>query len=164
MATDTRLHDVELDITGMTCASCANRIERKLNKLDGVTASVNYATERARVSHLQSVSTDELLATVAAAGYAATLPSDAPVEGEEERGDPELDARVVVDRRALGRVVDARRDALELVELALDAVRARRARHARDRELEMLGGHQRTTCVKATVWTAPSCWNWRNRR
>ncbi len=92
MATDTRLHDVELDITGMTCASCANRIERKLNKLDGVTASVNYATERARVSHLQSVSTDELLATVAAAGYAATLPSDAPVEGEEERGDPELDA------------------------------------------------------------------------
>ena len=40
---------VELPITGMTCASCANRIERKLNKLDGVTASVNYATEKARV-------------------------------------------------------------------------------------------------------------------
>ena len=37
---------VELPITGMTCASCANRIERKLNKLDGVTASVNYATEK----------------------------------------------------------------------------------------------------------------------
>ena len=46
--TDSRA--VELDITGMTCASCANRIERKLNKLDGVTASVNYATERARVT------------------------------------------------------------------------------------------------------------------
>src|SRR6476469_1065864 len=41
--------DVELDIGGMTCASCANRIERKLNKLDGVRASVNYATEKARV-------------------------------------------------------------------------------------------------------------------
>ncbi len=42
--------DIELEIAGMTCASCANRIERKLNKLDGVTAAVNYATERARVT------------------------------------------------------------------------------------------------------------------
>ena len=41
---------VELQIGGMTCASCANRIEKKLNKLDGITASVNYATEKARVS------------------------------------------------------------------------------------------------------------------
>ena len=40
---------LELPITGMTCASCANRIERKLNKLDGVTATVNYATEKAKV-------------------------------------------------------------------------------------------------------------------
>ena len=46
---------VELAITGMTCASCANRIERKLNKLDGVTASVNYATEKAKVSFDESV-------------------------------------------------------------------------------------------------------------
>ena len=45
----TTIERVELPITGMTCASCANRIERKLNKLDGVTASVNYATEKARV-------------------------------------------------------------------------------------------------------------------
>ena len=43
--------ELELPITGMTCASCANRIERKLNKLDGVTASVNYATEKATVSY-----------------------------------------------------------------------------------------------------------------
>ena len=50
MATDAALEDVELDITGMTCASCAKRIERRLNGLDGVTASVNYATERARVT------------------------------------------------------------------------------------------------------------------
>ena len=42
--------EIELAIGGMTCASCANRIERKLNKLDGVTATVNYATEKARVS------------------------------------------------------------------------------------------------------------------
>ena len=45
----TQPEHVELPITGMTCASCANRIERKLNKLDGVTASVNYATEKATV-------------------------------------------------------------------------------------------------------------------
>ncbi|MEO5664261.1 MAG: heavy metal translocating P-type ATPase [Nocardioides sp.] len=59
----------------MTCASCANRIERKLNKLEGVTASVNYATEKARVQFPETVTTDDLLATVESAGYAATLPS-----------------------------------------------------------------------------------------
>jgi Cu+-exporting ATPase len=75
MTTEALRHNVELDITGMTCASCANRIERKLNKLDGVTASVNYATERALVTHSATVSTDELVATVAAAGYAASLPA-----------------------------------------------------------------------------------------
>ena len=65
---------VDLAITGMTCASCANRIERKLNKLDGVVATVNYATEKARVTFDPRVSTDDLLATVAAAGYSAALP------------------------------------------------------------------------------------------
>jgi P-type Cu+ transporter len=91
MSTET---DVELDIIGMTCASCANRIERKLNKLDGVTASVNYATEKARVSFPATLTTDDLLETVAAAGYAATLPPapDAEPEQAEENGDPELDA------------------------------------------------------------------------
>jgi Cu+-exporting ATPase len=66
--------DLELDITGMTCASCANRIERKLNKLDGVTATVNYATETARVSFPESVSTADLIGTVQAAGYGAAVP------------------------------------------------------------------------------------------
>ncbi len=66
-------HDLTLDIEGMTCASCATRIERKLNKLEGVTATVSYATEQARVTYPESVGTDELLATVAAAGYSATL-------------------------------------------------------------------------------------------
>src|SRR5690242_20895706 len=77
--------DVELAITGMTCASCAHRIERKLNKLDGVSASVNYATEKASVTYAGSVTTDDLLATVEAAGYAASLPSDVT---EEPSGDP----------------------------------------------------------------------------
>src|SRR6478672_8290498 len=65
---------VELAITGMTCASCATRIEKKLNKIDGVTATVNYATEKARVSFPASVSTSELLETVERTGYTATLP------------------------------------------------------------------------------------------
>ena len=55
---------VELPITGMTCASCANRIERKLNKLDGVTATVNYATEKARVRHPTTVPPELLVRTV----------------------------------------------------------------------------------------------------
>lgn len=78
--------DVELAITGMTCASCANRIERKLNKLDGVSATVNYATEKAKVSYADTVSTDQLLATVEAAGYRAALP--AAVAEDEPEVDP----------------------------------------------------------------------------
>lgn len=103
MATEARTlpeptNDVELAITGMTCASCANRIERKLNKLDGVTATVNYATEKAKVSYPGTVSTDDLLRTVEAAGYAAALPTppatgDAPDEPDER--DPLLQRLVV---------------------------------------------------------------------
>jgi P-type Cu+ transporter len=73
-----RTSDVELAITGMTCASCANRIERKLNKLDGVAATVNYATEKAKVSYPEPLSPDDLIDTVRAAGYDARLPSAAP--------------------------------------------------------------------------------------
>ena len=68
---------VELEITGMTCASCANRIERKLNKLDGVLAEVNYATEKARVRYPASVRPEDLIASVEAAGYGAALPHPA---------------------------------------------------------------------------------------
>ncbi len=72
---------VELAIGGMTCASCANRIERRLNKLDGVTATVNYATEVARVSHPAGVTVADLVAQVEAAGYTAERPSPpAPAE------------------------------------------------------------------------------------
>jgi Cu+-exporting ATPase len=100
MATDHatgQLTDIELAITGMTCASCANRIERKLNKLDGVTASVNYATEKAKVSFPGTVSTDDLLRTVESAGYAAALPTppDAPAEDEAPERDPLLQRLLV---------------------------------------------------------------------
>jgi Cu+-exporting ATPase len=64
---------VELEIGGMTCASCATRIEKKLNRLDGVTATVNYATEKATVTHPPTVSPADLIATVAQTGYTARL-------------------------------------------------------------------------------------------
>ncbi len=76
---------VELAISGMTCASCANRIEKKLNKLDGVTATVNYATEKARVSFPDSISTHDLVETVEKAGYQAAVPASPP--DEEGGGD-----------------------------------------------------------------------------
>ena len=66
---------VTLDVEGMTCAACAARIERRLNKLDSVAASVNYATEAASVSFDPTrVSVEQLLDTVEAAGYHAALP------------------------------------------------------------------------------------------
>jgi Cu+-exporting ATPase len=75
---------LELPITGMTCASCANRIERRLNKLDGVVATVNYATEKAHVDYdAAAVDPAELLAAVEAAGYRATLPSSEPAAAAE---------------------------------------------------------------------------------
>ncbi|MGW5920502.1 heavy metal translocating P-type ATPase [Nocardia fluminea] len=74
---------VELVIGGMTCASCANRIEKKLNKLDGVTATVNYATEKARVDFTGDVSPEALIATVEQAGYTAALPVPKKPETDE---------------------------------------------------------------------------------
>ncbi|HWC80711.1 MAG TPA: heavy metal translocating P-type ATPase [Pseudonocardiaceae bacterium] len=65
---------IELAIGGMTCASCAARIERKLNKLDGVRATVNYATEKAKVSYHSGFTPADLVKTVEAAGYSAELP------------------------------------------------------------------------------------------
>src|SRR4051794_18834698 len=79
------LREVDLSIEGMTCASCATRIERRLNKLDGVTATVNYATEQARVEVPEGIEDGRLVAEVEAAGYHAHLP--APV-GEIASTDP----------------------------------------------------------------------------
>ncbi|MFN2538812.1 MAG: heavy metal translocating P-type ATPase [Mycobacteriales bacterium] len=65
---------VELAIGGMTCASCAARIEKRLNKLEGVTATVNYATEKARVTAAAGTTTEALVSAVEQAGYTARLP------------------------------------------------------------------------------------------
>jgi Cu+-exporting ATPase len=64
---------IELEIGGMTCAACANRIEKKLNRLDGVTATVNYATEKARATVPAAVSVDDLIAVVEKTGYSAAI-------------------------------------------------------------------------------------------
>ncbi|MFD4321992.1 heavy metal translocating P-type ATPase [Streptomyces sp. NPDC058548] len=86
----------ELTIGGMTCASCAARVEKKLNRLDGVTATVNYATEKARIEHPPEVGVDALIATVVKTGYTAEEPpppepepTAVPEEREPAR-DPEL--------------------------------------------------------------------------
>ena len=84
---------LELPIEGMTCASCAVRVEKKLNKLDGVQAAVNYATERASVEFdAGEVSPEQLVAAVESAGYRATLPhEDATDEAAPE--DPAVSLR-----------------------------------------------------------------------
>ncbi|RST14020.1 copper-translocating P-type ATPase [Streptomyces sp. WAC05374] len=81
--------EVELAIGGMTCASCAARIEKKLNRMDGVTATVNYATEKAKVAYAGGVAVADLIATVEATGYTAREPEPPAPEApdEEERTD-----------------------------------------------------------------------------
>jgi Cu+-exporting ATPase len=74
---------VELSIGGMTCASCAARIEKKLNKVDGVVASVNYATEKAKVSFPDTIAPADLLTVIRDTGYTATLPDPEPEPGEK---------------------------------------------------------------------------------
>ncbi|AJT64466.1 Cation-transporting P-type ATPase A [Streptomyces lydicus] len=80
-------HRVELEIGGMTCASCAARIEKKLNRMEGVTATVNYATEKAQVAVAEGsgIGTAELIATVVKTGYTAAVP-EPPAPAPDDRG------------------------------------------------------------------------------
>ncbi|HEY8589131.1 MAG TPA: cation transporter, partial [Naasia sp.] len=92
---------IELEIGGMTCAACANRVERKLSKLPGVEASVNYATEKAHVSADRDIDPADLIAAVEAAGYTATLPAP-PRNDEGELGrSGEPDATDALRRRLI---------------------------------------------------------------
>ncbi|MFL2002130.1 heavy metal translocating P-type ATPase [Microbacterium sp. A1-JK] len=92
--------DVELEITGMTCASCATRIERKLNRLPGVEATVNYATEKARVRGTD-VDTADLISAVESAGYQAALPAPPAASMTDSEAKPPEDAELVALRRRL---------------------------------------------------------------
>src|SRR2546421_5842014 len=88
----TAANQIELAVGGMTCASCAARIEKKLNRLDGVQASVNYATEKATVCFDPTVlGAPELVATVESAGYTAQLPKP-PTKHEQEAPDDDQQA------------------------------------------------------------------------
>ena len=99
---------IELEIGGMTCASCANRIERKLNKLDGVAASVNYATEKAKVTVPAGYDPQLLVAEVEKTGYTAALPKPPSsttaetADREGEDADPELTS---LRQRLIGSIV-----------------------------------------------------------
>ncbi|MEU6327686.1 heavy metal translocating P-type ATPase [Streptomyces sp. NPDC047049] len=117
MTTAVGEHGVELEIGGMTCASCAARIEKKLNRMEGVTATVNYATEKARVTVAQGsgVGTADLIATVERTGYTAAVPpppapDPAPAttgpDGDEAHGRTAGQP----DGRAEGRAVGGRPD------------------------------------------------------
>ncbi|MFI0145355.1 cation transporter [Streptomyces globisporus] len=71
--------EAELMIGGMTCASCAARVEKKLNRMEGVTATVNYATEKARVTFGEGLELGDLVATVEKTGYTARPVAQPPV-------------------------------------------------------------------------------------
>ncbi|QVQ55069.1 copper-translocating P-type ATPase [Spiractinospora alimapuensis] len=110
---------VELQIGGMTCASCAMRIEKKLNKLEGVSASVNYATEKATVSAPADLDPAELIAEVEKTGYTAALPQ---VAKEQDQGsdDGSAEAREDAELRTLRqRVIGSALLAVPVIAMAM---------------------------------------------
>ncbi|HVI38299.1 MAG TPA: cation transporter, partial [Gaiellales bacterium] len=100
---------VDLKIGGMTCASCSARIEKRLNKMAGVQASVNYATEQATVTLTDAVTSEDVVVAVQAIGYTATLPQPAAAQSEitalDSEAEPEDDAVRSLRNRLLGSVV-----------------------------------------------------------
>jgi Cu+-exporting ATPase len=106
IATKTTLQDeVRLDLEGMTCASCAARIERSLNKLDGVDATVNFATEQATVHCDSEVSVEQLVAAVESVGYGAHVATPAHQGAVDEGHHHDESLRVLTRRLALAVVL-----------------------------------------------------------
>jgi Cu+-exporting ATPase len=89
---------IELTIGGMTCASCANRVEKRLNRLEGVTATVNYATEKASVRYGDGITPGDLVAQVEKAGYTAALPAPEPTGVEDAEDGEDAHVRALRDR------------------------------------------------------------------
>ncbi|WP_369372436.1 heavy metal translocating P-type ATPase [Promicromonospora sp. Populi] len=97
--TDEPQATVDLEIGGMTCASCAMRIEKKLNRLDGVTATVNYATEKATVTTPAGYDVTALVAEVEKTGYTAVLPAPEAAGQDSDAVDPrDLELAALRDR------------------------------------------------------------------
>ncbi|WP_030375295.1 heavy metal translocating P-type ATPase [Streptomyces rimosus] len=113
MTTTVDGHRIELEIGGMTCASCAARIEKKLNRMDGVTATVNYATEKAKVTYEEGagIGVADLIATVEKTGYTAAVPEPpAPAPPPPEPGaapaqEPDADSLAPLRQRLTVSVV-----------------------------------------------------------
>ena len=84
MTLDVAVQTIELDVQGMTCASCAARIEKKLNRLEGVNATVNYATEKATVHAGKQTTAQALIQTIEQTGYHSTLPAESPRDPDQE--------------------------------------------------------------------------------
>jgi P-type Cu+ transporter len=103
MTTESSPREVELGITGMTCASCAMRIEKKLRKIDGVDATVNFATEKAKVAYPEGVSTDDLVGVIQAAGYDASVrePKRPATAGESADSEEPVDETAALRHRLL---------------------------------------------------------------
>ncbi|MEU7305670.1 heavy metal translocating P-type ATPase [Streptomyces sp. NPDC007206] len=98
------ISEVELSIGGMTCASCAARIEKKLNRMEGVTATVNFATEKAKVAYPEGVEVADLIATVVKTGYTAEEPeppASPAAEKAEEEAAPAADGELLSLRQRL---------------------------------------------------------------
>lgn len=92
---------IELQVGGMTCASCVARIEKKLNKLDGVSASVNFATGKASVDFGAGISTERLVAAIEQAGYTATVPAPSTSAGDGAGVGADADSLVLLRQRLL---------------------------------------------------------------
>ncbi|MFG3316710.1 heavy metal translocating P-type ATPase [Streptomyces sp. NPDC048171] len=102
-AAEPDLAEVELLIGGMTCAACAARVEKKLNRMDGVTATVNYATEKARITHPATTTVADLITTVVRTGYTAEEPAPPEPESPEDAAasGPSVDPESAALRRRL---------------------------------------------------------------
>lgn len=96
---------VELDIGGMTCASCAVRIEKKLNRLEGVTATVNYATEKAMINAPAELEPESLINVVQKTGYTASVPVSRDDRQDTDRPDPADAELTSLRQRLIGAVV-----------------------------------------------------------
>lgn len=96
--------NIELEIGGMTCASCAMRIEKKLNKLDGVSATVNYATEKARVTAPAGFDPQSLIAEVEKTGYTAMIPVTKEPRANSDDGAPDAEL-TSLKQRLIGSIV-----------------------------------------------------------
>jgi P-type Cu+ transporter len=106
--------EIQLDIGGMTCASCAARIEKKLNRMEGVRASVNYATEKANVFYVGDVTPDDLVAEIVGIGYSACVPPTTPTHDESTAVDLNSSTRALRERLIVCAVL-----ALPVVALAM---------------------------------------------